>query len=64
MPEGLPALTVVDATRSGADMLGGLLEDLEALTDAPREIRVIVASLADPADPGPQMLLLPAETTG
>ena len=64
VPEGLPALTVVDATRSGADTAGGLLEDLEALADAPGGVRVIVASLADPADPGPQMLLLPAGTTG
>ena len=64
VPEGLPALTVVDATRSGADPAGGLLEDLKALTDAPGGVRVIVASLADPADPGPQMLLLPAGTTG
>ena len=64
VPEGLPALTVVDGTRSGADPAGGLLEDLKALTDAPGGVRVIVASLADPADPGPQMLLLPAGTTG
>ena len=64
VPEGLPALTVVDATRSGADTAGGLLEDLEALAGAPGGVRVIVASLADPADPGPQMLLLPAGTTG
>lgn len=64
VPEGLPALTVVDATRSGADTAGGLLEDLEALADAPGGVRVIIASLADPADPGPQMLLLPAGTTG
>ncbi|MFC2361095.1 MAG: hypothetical protein ACFNME_09840, partial [Actinomyces dentalis] len=64
VPKGLPALTVVDATRSGADTAGGLLEDLEALADAPGGVRVIVASLADPADPGPQMLLLPAGTTG
>lgn len=64
VPEGLPALTVVDATRSGADTAGGLLEDLEALADAPGGVRVIVASLADPADPGPQMVLLPAGTTG
>lgn len=64
VPEGLPALTVVDATRSGADTAGGLLEDLEALADTPGGVRVIVASLADPADPGPQMLLLPAGTTG
>ena len=64
VPGGLPALTVVDATRSGASPAGGLLEDLEALADAPEGVRVIVASLADPADPGPQMLLLPAGTTG
>ena len=64
VPEGLPALTVVDGTRSGADPAGGLLEDLKTLTDAPGGVRVIVASLADPADPGPQMLLLPAGTTG
>lgn len=64
VPEGLPALTVVDATRSGADTAGGLLEDLEALAGAPGGVRVIVASLADPADPGPQMVLLPAGTTG
>ena len=64
VPEGLPALTVVDGTRSGADPAGGLLEDLKALTDAPGGVHVIVASLADPADPGPQMLLLPAGTTG
>ena len=64
VPEGLPALTVVDGTRSGADPAGGLLEDLKALADAPGGVRVIVASLADPADPGPQMLLLPAGTTG
>lgn len=64
VPEGLPALTVVDATRSGADTAGGLLEDLEALADAPGGVRVIIASLADPADPGPQMLLLPAGTIG
>ena len=64
VPKGLPALTVVDATRSGADTAGGLLEDLEALAGAPGGVRVIVASLADPADPGPQMVLLPAGTTG
>ena len=54
---GLADLTVVDATDPQV-----LLASLR-LAASVEGARVVVASIADPTDPGPQVLLLPAGTT-
>ena len=55
---GLADLTVVDAADPQV-----LLTSLR-LAASVEGARVVVASIADPTDPGPQVLLLPAGTTG
>ncbi len=51
------------AAPSDADRILALAAALESLADAPPGTRVVVASVADAADPGPQMAILPEGTT-
>lgn len=58
--------TAADSPPGGSDgdrilLLAAALE--ETLASAPAGTRVVIASVADATDPGPQMAVLPAETT-
>ena len=70
LPEALAAgadLTVIDTARDAstdAERINALDDALRtAQEQAPPGTRIIVASLADDEDPGPQMAVLPAGTT-
>jgi len=70
LPEALAAgadLTVIDTARdvsTDAERINALDDALRtAQEQAPPGTRIIVASLADDEDPGPQMAVLPAGTT-
>ena len=58
-----PGAAPSDADPSDADRILALAAALESLADAPPGTRVVVASVADAADPGPQMAILPEGTT-
>ena len=51
-----------EAAPSDAERILALAAVLEPLADAPAGTRVIVASVADAADPGPQLAILPPST--
>ena len=48
---------------SDADRILALAAALEPLADAPASTRVVVASVADATDPGPQLAILPPRTS-
>ena len=62
VPQAAGTADTADLASSDAERILALAAALEPLADAPAGTRVVVASVADATDPGPQLAILPPGT--
>ena len=62
VPQAAGTADTADLASSDAERILALAAALEPLADAPAGTRVVVASVADTTDPGPQLAILPPGT--
>ena len=62
VPQAAGTADTADLASSDAERILALADALEPLADAPAGTRVVVASVADATDPGPQLAILPPGT--
>ena len=62
VPQAAGTADTADLASSDAERILALADALEPLADAPAGTRVVVASVADTTDPGPQLAILPPGT--